>query len=226
MTEPVVHETHVRIGREPGRRAERIAIVAIVVLFVAMVKPWGPGPVDENAGRRQQPIVEPTERISYVDLPCSGARHWLIEADERWAGHIVRTWVHTEAVEAGGPTDPVIPFIVVAAELVLAIGYCPASRDDRRPHTALTIHRLLPRREVVATVAVTVPQFSNASENVLFRPAVVATPAGTRAAGPASWTAGRYVMQIEGSDGYERWLGFDIRLISVGPTRDTEAAEE
>ncbi len=69
-------------------------------------------------------------------------------------------------------------------------------------------------------MAVTVPQFSNASENVLFRPAVVATPAGTRAAGPASWTAGRYVMQIEGSDGYERWLGFDIRLISVGPTRD------
>ena len=44
MTEPVFHESHARIGHEPGRTPERLVIVALVLLVLVVIKPWGPTP--------------------------------------------------------------------------------------------------------------------------------------------------------------------------------------
>ena len=214
MTEPVFHESHARIGHEPGRTPERLVIVAVVLLLLLVVKPWGATPETATA-RRPAPSLPPTpEVLRYNELPCSGLM-WLVEADTRWAGEIVRSWILTEAVDATGPTDPSIKFAVVAAQQVLAIGYCPAYRDDTRPHDRLTIYRLEPTVGPVIITPVQVPREAEAAANVLFAPMSRPGPSG-QAPGVASWGPGRYVIQIEGPNGYERWLGVEVRIISFG----------
>jgi hypothetical protein len=214
MTEPAVHVSRVRIGRAPGRRAERIAMVAASLVFVAMVKPWGS--TAPEMAPRAAPVVAPTPQFRYSDMPCAG-RGWLLETDERWLGRGVRTWTMTEGVEATGPSDGRIPFVLVAPR-ARAVGYCPPRSDDRRPHTAVTFYRLQPAPERIPTVEVTVPRVADASENVLFQPKPASGPVGTGGAGgEATWPPGRYVMEIDGPDGYRRWLGFDVRMVTAGP---------
>jgi hypothetical protein len=212
VTEPVLHESHALVGGGTGRRAERVAVLAGVLVLLAVVKPWGADKPAEVA-HRPAPSVAATERVFFADLPCTGGR-WLIEADERWAGDVVRTWVLTDAAEATGPTDPQIRFVTVAAPQVLSIGYCPALWDDARPHSNLTIYRLGPPVAIVATSPFRIPKEADAAANDLFRPAASSAP-GASGAAPGTWPAGRYVMRVDGPDGYRRWLGLEIRLILI-----------
>ena len=213
-TEPVVHESHVSIGHGPGRTPERLVIVGLVLLVLLVIKPWGSTPEPATA---PGPVanVAPTERpLSYAEMPCAG-RMWLVEADARWAGQTVRYWVLTDAVEATGPSDPIIRFVVVAAQQVLSIGYCPSYHDDTRPHDRLTIYRLDPAVSTVTITPVQVPRDADAAQNELFAPMATPGPSG-QAPGVTSWAAGRYVMRIDGPDGYRRWLGVEVRLITTG----------
>jgi len=213
-TEPVFHESHVSIGHGPGRTPERLVIVGLVLLVLLVIKPWGPTPEPATA-LRPVASVAPTEKpLSYAERPCT-AGMWLVEADTRWAGQIVRSWILTDAVEATGPSDPAIRFVVVAAQEVLAIGYCPSYYDDTRPHDRLTIYRLDPSVSTVITTPVQVPREADAAHNELFAPMATPGPSG-QAPSVAAWTSGRYVIRIDGPDGYRRWLGVEVRLISPG----------
>jgi hypothetical protein len=213
MTEPVFHESHAKIGHERGRFAERLAILGLVLVIVLVVKPWGSTP-EPAAGPPPRAIIAPTpETLSFSELPCTG-RMWLIEADTRWAGEVVRSWILTDAVAATGPTDPTIKFVVVAAQQVLSIGYCPSYRDDNRPHDRLTIYRLDSTVTTVPTTTVRVPQEAEAAANDLFAP--LSTPGPSGAGRQLSWGPGRYVIRIDGSDGYLRWLGLEIRIVAAG----------
>lgn len=219
VVEPVVSDFRVTLGRGGRRRPERLAMAVGALLLVAIIKPWGPGrPAATAPPPRYTPI--PTERVLLSDLPCTGGQ-WLLEADERWAGAPLRTWTFTQAVEASGPLDPAISFVTIAAQQILAIGYCPSFWDDQRPHQRLTIYRLENASFSTMDVApVVVRRGVDAAANTLFRPA--GGPAGASADpamdGRISWPEGRYVMQISGPSTYERWLGFDIRLVSLSPT--------
>lgn len=214
MTEPVFHESHARIGHEPGRTPERLVIVGLVLLVLLVIKPWGPTPEVATAPGPVASVAPTPEVLRFADLPCQG-RMWLIEADTRWAGQVVRSWILTEADEATGPTDPRINFVVVAAQQVLAIGYCPSYRDDNRPHDRVTIYRLSPTVSEVPTTTVRVPQEADAAANELFAPVSTPGPSGGYAK-QISWGPGRYVMRIEGPGQYLRWLGLEIRLIGAG----------
>lgn len=214
MTEPVFHESHARLGHEPGRTPERLVMVGLVLLVLLVIKPWGPTPEQATAPGPVASVAPTPEPISFADLPCTGMS-WLVEADTRWAGQIVRSWILTDAVEATGPTDPRIRFVVVAAEQVLAVGYCPSYLDDNRPHDRLTIYRLDPAVSTVATTTVHAPRDADAAANELFAPLGTPGPSG-RQAGTVAWPSGRYVIRIDGSAGYQRWLGLEIRLIAPG----------
>lgn len=213
-TEPVFHESHVSIGHGPGRTPERLMIVGLVLLVVLVIKPWGPTPEPATAPGPVVRVAPTATAPSFQEMPCAG-RMWLVEADARWAGQTVRYWVLTEAVEATGPTDPSIHFVVVAAQQVLSIGYCPSYDDDTRPHDRLTIYRLDPKVSTVITTPVQVPRDADAAQNELFAPMATPGPSG-QASSVASWASGRYVIRIDGPDGYRRWLGVEVRLISAG----------
>ena len=222
MTEPVFHESHASIGHEPGRTPERLVIVALVALLILIVKPWGPTPEVATAPGPEASIAPTPEILPFSALPCTG-RTWLIEADTRWAGDVVRSWILTDAVQATDPPIPSLRFVVVAAQQVVAIGYCPAYRDDTRPNDRVTIYRLTPSSgpagpgetiTEVATESVRAPQEADAAANDLFAPVAKPGPSGEGA--QLSWGPGRYVMRIEGPDGYLRWLGLEVRLIGTG----------
>jgi hypothetical protein len=216
-TEKVAHETHVRIGREPGRGGERLAVVAFVLVFIAIVKPWGEAPAAETPAPRQ-PGVAATAPVSMGDHPCTG-RRWLIQVDKRWADRTVRSWIMADDVEASGPTDPTISFVKVASPRVLGVGYCAALGDEGPRQTRLTFYRLGPPIEVVLADPVTIPAPAG-PENVLFRPAATdraPTQSGATPAPPEGWASGRYVLRIDGSDGYQRWLGLEIRITEAEP---------
>jgi len=212
-TDPVFHESHVSIGHGPGRTPERLIVVGLVLLVVLVIKPWGPTPEPATAPGPVVRVAPTATPLSFGEMPCAG-RMWLVEADARWAGQTVRYWVLTDAVEASGPTDPNIRFVVVAAQQVLAIGYCPSYHDDTRPHDRLTIYRLDPAVTTVITTPVQVPRDADAAQNELFAPMASPGPSG-QAPSVAGWASGRYVIRIDGPDGYRRWLGVEVRLISA-----------
>jgi hypothetical protein len=151
------------------------------------------------------------------DHVCTGSS-WLIQVDKRFVGQVVRAWVYTDAVEAFGPADPGIPFVTVTSSEVLAVGYCPSRADSAPLDTQLTIYRLGPTIEVLAAHPVTAPDPAEAPENVMVRPAGTGrspSPSGATET-PLSWESGRYALQIEGSRGYDRWLGLEIRIVDDG----------
>lgn len=238
---PTSHEARVTIGHESGRRAERVGIVVLGLVILAFMKPWG-SPAEPAVQRNPTARASPTPAGLFSDLPCTGAG-WLVEADVRWSGDIVRTWTLTEAVQALSPETSTIQFVSVAAPQVVALGYCPPRAEDTRPHSDVTIYRLGRELEVVPTVTVTIGKEAEAAANVLYRPASSWLPAqasagplpsaaastqpsaGYGSGGPPSgrpplpsWPDGRYVIRIRGADAYERWIGVDIRVISGVPT--------
>ena len=220
MTEPAVHESHASIGH-PGRTPERLVIVGLILLVLLLVKPWGAPPEQGTApgpGPSPSPVaIRPvtTEPRSSAEMPCTGLR-WLVEADTRWAGRVVRSWILTDAVQATGPTDPAIKFVVVAAQQVVSIGYCPSHGDDNRPHDRLTIYRLDPTLSTVAATMVP-PRDADAAANELFAPVTTPGPSG-QPPSVGTWQAGRYVIRIDGPAGDQRWLGVEVRLVGPGQT--------
>jgi hypothetical protein len=216
MSETEFHESRASLGHEPGRTPERLVIAGLIVLVLLVVKPWGATPEVATAPGPVASLAPTPETLLFNELPCAG-RMWLVEADTRWAGDVVRTWMLTDAVQATSPMDPRIKFVVVAAQQVLSIGYCPAYRDDTRPHDTVTIYRLAATVSVVQTELVRVPKEADAAANDLFAPVSTPGPSGGGAR-PISWGPGRYVIRIEGPEGYLRWLGVEIRLFGAAPS--------
>jgi hypothetical protein len=216
MTEPEFHESRVSLGHEPGRTPERLVIAGVILLVLLVVKPWGPTPEVATAPGPVASVAPTPEAPNSNELPCAG-RMWLVEADTRWAGEVVRSWVLTDAVQATGPTDPRINFVVIPAQQVVSFGYCPAYRDDSRPHDTVTIYRLAPTVSLVRTARVRAPKEADAAANDVFAPVSTPGPSGGEG-NQISWGPGRYVIRIDGPEGYLRWLGVEIRLIAAAPS--------
>lgn len=215
--EPNDDESHtvvVGFGHSRGLRAERLATLALVLIIVAIIKPWGPGSPPAAVIRPSETALAtavPTVGPLLADLPCVGGR-WSVEADERWVETVLRTWVLTDAVEATGPTDPAIRFVTVAAQQVISLGYCAAFGDDAGLKPTVTFFRLTPYPMIVPTTTFRMAPEAEAAANVLFRPAAIPKPSAL-VVEPMTWPAGRYVMRIDGPAGYRRYLGVDVRLV-------------
>lgn len=129
---------------------------------------------------------------------------------------MVRSWILAQAVQASGPADPIITFVAVASPEVLGLGFCPAAGEGVPLDNRLTIYRLGERTEVVPIEAIPIAR-PGESENVLFRPTASGrSPAPSDSARePERWPSGRYVMQIDGPDGFQRWLGLEIQILEA-----------
>ena len=216
MADEGPREARVEIGHEPGRRADRIVIVGLVLVLIAIVKPWGATKPAEPASRplpTTEATAEPTSTVPLADLPCVGGR-WSIEADERWVGTVLRTWVLTDPIDVDLPSDSRITFVTVAAQQVISLGYCASFGDDAGPATQVTFFRLDPAPVVVPTTPFHMPPEAEAAANLLFRPDGAAVP-GASGMSTMTWPAGRYVIRVDGPGGYRRMLGVDVRLVLV-----------
>lgn len=213
MTEPESHESHASLGHKGGRTPEQLIIAALVLLILLVVKPWGTTPEVATApgsAATAAPLTAAAPKPA--ELPCTG-QAWLIEADTRWAGQVVRSWILADAVEATGPTDPAITLVVVAGQQVPAIGYCSPHRNESRARDRVTIYRL--GSPVTEMRAQSVPSLreANTNGNGLFAPVPMARPTEWGAA--EGWTAGRYVLRVDGPEGDRRWLGIEVRIVAV-----------
>ena len=138
---------------------------------------------------------------------CTDPLGWRIASVESWARGLARVWRAATAVDAIGPSDPAIGRQRVAADRVVAIGFCaPVAGPEVAP--ALVTGELV-RFVGPAQVPVTVP--------VRDLDPRAAAPGGSlwipaTGAASGSWPVGRYAIRLATpGDGWVRWIGFRIQ---------------
>jgi len=121
--------------RIPGdrRRPDRLIAAAVVLVVVAIVKPWGwlpalpdrPAPVvaaeDPAAPMSPAPVPDPSAGPGEMLCPPAG---WELMTLDRLADWSVRTWEPIAPVVASGPLDAAIPTVRLEADGVVGLGVC------------------------------------------------------------------------------------------------------
>jgi hypothetical protein len=220
-----------------GRRPAGVIVVSALFVLAALVKPWGSadgsGPALADAGttpvRGGQTSAPPASvRAAATPMapdrgPCGGGAEWLLLAHETVIGREVVALLAVDQVPATGPLDPSIPFTRLVSPAVTALGFCaPAGRTATGASlraVAWSAGRGRPARIIAAgwPEGAAMP-YPGAAGAVVPSPrpassAGVVTP--VMSPGPASWPAGRYVLQLTRGGGGATWLGLEIA--SPGP---------
>lgn len=226
--------------RRDGPTASSVLAAIVVVLVVAIIKPWGVGgvaepqvePIGPAPARAPSVAARPTPDVAreLVSALCLEPAGWRLYATERWSDWLVRSWKSIQPVtNADGPGDPRIPQFPEASRAVLTLGYCaPVTGAERPPGpTTTTIYR---RTDPVAT-----PRGDEAWEVIdPARVQPIAGPThlggawappdrpdrGAAASGPApGWASGEYVFRIaaDGADeaAFTRWFGVIVEVAPV-----------
>ena len=220
--QPVVEQR----GPGGGRAATFVGVV-VVLLLLAVLKPWGDGPSEGSGGappdavRPGGPSDAPSVTESPVPTPsrdpiaaaCLNPDGWRLATIESFGGSIIRRWQTITPVEATRPDDPDIPVGLAASDAVLAIGWCaPITGPDRPLAIAnVTVWRL----DRVGREA-PVPQSVGGRRGIPLSPlgaiydpptyGAIRDPDGAEA---AAWPPGRYVFRVVHGE-QARWLAVDV----------------
>jgi hypothetical protein len=221
-----------RIGRD-GANGLRLPVLLVVLgIIVAVTKPWGwdqathpilspsagAGAAASSAPGAAQPSGADERRSPRPDGPdmtviCASPSTWSIATLQRWAGRpgSIRTWTVIEPVVASGPTDPSIPTVPIAANEIAAIGYCAPANSTAGPPPGATgeLYRIKASGSQQQRVVRLEPKVQDAL-GILWTPAAVGRTPRTSSPG---WPAGVYIVHVtDHEQGYDRWLGADIRI--------------
>jgi hypothetical protein len=221
----------VRSARHERRAPSIVVAAAVVLIVVAIVKPWGsPSPDASPIGappRPASPLASPLASPALPSPPsedalvapfCLQPSGWRIFAAERWSDRDVRSWRTAEAVStASGPTDPRIPITPVPSQWILALGYCaPVAGPDRPPaDSSITVFRLADEgreRMQVLDLRRLQPRTRPSSLGEVYAPPPIPGAAAGRASG---WQDGTYVFRIGGTIGepFVRWLAVRVEIL-------------
>ncbi len=235
MQEPeaprVLHEagSPVRPLRRGGDRAVWVALAVVAVALVAaLVKPWAEIPAglagaaggDASPGGRvtASPAPSPTPAATDPEAElvaiCGNPSGWRIATLQTWIGRTapIRTWLAVDPVPAADAADPRIPFVPVATDLVLAMGYCSPIGPDQPPRSiSVQIWSLPDATPPILLEAARLEPVRAHALGGLWLP-----PRDRRVTldGAAGWAAGRYAFRLVAQT-YERWLGVEVRDLSV-----------
>jgi hypothetical protein len=209
-------------SRGRGPSGTLVAIAGVVVIAVALVKPWAsPAPVTPPMEGRALPSAAGVALVTATPVPtatplsaesaarglCFGIPEWRIVAAEIWADRPVRAWIAADGRIAHDPLDPNIAFTPVVATAVPSLGFCaPVGGGDRPPDdAAVALWRLDPAGATALRPRVREPTVPTPFGRLWW-------PVVDGGADPATWPAGRYVVGIAGGSGYARFLGIEVVL--------------
>lgn len=233
-----------------GRGVTLAAVLIVVAFVIGLARPWDwlaaapagdaspvastvPGDATPNPGDDGQGGVSPIgSNIPDTDQPeptCGYPTDWRSATIQTWAGRRARVWTAVEVAQASGPTDPAIPFQVVAGDDFTAIGWCaPVSGDERPPAAAHgRLYRIEGDGTAVELVYTRLEPRASSSLGELW------VPAEEPMTSDRGWPVGRYVILLEADDGrWDRWLGLDLRTappvaspaVTPSPTATPSAA--
>jgi hypothetical protein len=125
---------------------------------------------------------------------------------QHWEDRDLRIWWAIEPVVVRSAWDPSIPFLSIAADSVLDLGYCGPLSGPERPASGagVALWRVIPETRAAEPMALVriAPDFEDAL-------AAVYAPPGSDGRTAASWPSGRYLFAVDG-----RWFGVDLRILS------------
>lgn len=152
---------------------------------------------------------------------CGYPQGWRSATIQEWAGRRAHVWTAVDVVDATGPTDPAIPFQVVAGEDFTAIGWCAPVEGDDRPPLSATGRLYVIEEDGTATEL----PYTRVDPEIPSALGELWTPAEAGGSAGAAWPLGRYVIQLQtGSGEWQRWLGLDLRSQPVSATERESAS--
>jgi hypothetical protein len=227
LREPLTRVT----GRTDWRPIVAVLVAGLVVLAIAIPKPWAPsrhavavpggpsgGPSGPSAGAATAsgpagpPAPEATpDTYAPLRTICGSPGGWRAATLHRWPNREspIRTWSAIEPEEASAADDPAVPWVDVVAA-VSALGYCSPRGDAAGPpdDTTAEIWALdsgggEPRR---LDAVLSEPESSHPLGGFWTPP----PEARAEILGVEAWRPGRYAIRLQGT-GFDRWLGIEIR---------------
>ena len=214
-------------GGERGRGPWSVVTVAVVLVFVAIVKPWaggapsggaggsGPGPLPADRPVAIQATPSPQPTLSADELAiarCNAPLGWRTYAWETWRGETIRHFIALDPLDAAsidGALDPLIPVVPLIGEAITAIGYCAPVEDPTPPPagTTVTIWRVSEAGELSAPPAMRIEPMQPSTQMALF---AYRDPLAT--SNRPAWPQGRYLFAIAGPPGtdWQRWFAVEV----------------
>jgi hypothetical protein len=237
--EPVERDVRVDpLGRVPTRVFVGIA-AAIVLVAVALIKPWGGSPAHvplatdqvplaaaTNSNTTRPPIPSSAPAIVTADVVglCIAPPTWRLITIEKNELGASRTLYSTQPTAASGPADATIPTTRVHARNLLGIGVCRPNPQGR-PLADLPSDRVAIWEIPSGGQPVMISDPRIVDDALFSLGEAYYGPPPTAAAGAAvesrPWDPGRYVLEVsQRTAGAEpQWLGIDLVLpdVAVGP---------
>lgn len=222
------------LGQTPTRVFVVIGFVG-VLLLIATLKPWsgpppsGPTPavaaLVENsfpaAAAGSVPAATPDELAAARSrMLCGSDSQWRLLTMETGTLGTSRTVYSQVPTPAAGPQDSSIPTVNVAADRLLGIGVCrpedPAAQEDPTPVSGVSIWEApAPGAPAQAADVATIDADLSRVGEAYFRPATTDPIQPPDA--DADWAPGRYVVEIEATNGQDEplWVALDFTNIQA-----------
>jgi hypothetical protein len=215
-----------------GRKGPAPVLVAVLVaaaFLVGLIRPWdwlAPGPAERATGGTTS--ASPADQAGTgrgdpsaggvvvgegtpapapkVEPTCAYPRSWRLATIQDWGGRTARVWSAADAVAAGGPLDPAIPFTTIASTSVTALGWCAPVAGPERPPLAAA--GSLFRLDASGAREIAFDRLEPAAPDALGELWVpVPQSVGRR----PPWPPGRYVIRLAAPGGsFERYLGIEV----------------
>jgi hypothetical protein len=189
------------------------AAVAVAIVAVAVVKPWGsttptgqsqaPSPSPGTLARPPLIDVGPIASLAPETPRQMAARHchnttaWRVFSYQRRGDRILNVWTAAEPVAARGADPVALTFTPIFADQLMGFGYCAPSADELQPDEddVVTIWRVGPDgRSTKPVPAVSIAPELRADFGALMGPGAP-SPAPERQA----WAPGKYLIQVGGA---------------------------
>lgn len=227
------------VGRTDRRKPVASAVAAILLVVIAITKPWGaltiepPGPAVPavaavgsgavaTSAARATPTVTPFPSPVGDQIPCLAPAGWRLTTLEVGPLGRSRSWIVVTPADVAGPLDP-IASLDLRSGGVLALGFCgpdaSAAPSSSEIIGAWRVTSVGPGTQAAAAPLrlTAVPRVGSGQDAVwatlYLPPKAGAAPLGA-AANPevAGWPSGHYVFEVADHVTPPVWFALDLQV--------------